>query len=229
MYRQSASMHMSTMKRAVDPILRQAPPFPHPMGGAVTVEYDGSPWQGKVHRVSVDQKTCSIRYDVDGSVEPSVSPSRINQPPPLPPLQPIPEAADVALAEEPAAMEASPVEAVEAAPIEEVQMPMEDPPPFTKKRSVALLNKFFTKLMKARLKRLKHKCKWCCSLRHDMPYVSAEVAKDGNTLELKLVHGTVDMTRGCNLAECGSIKAIDEYLHLQSQLLSEAHRIRDME
>jgi len=61
-----------------------------------------------------------------------------------------------------------------------------------------------------------------------MPYFSAEATGDG-TLKLTLVHGTVDMTSMCNLSEWGRIKAIDEYLYLHGELLSEAHRISSME
>ena len=187
------------------------------MGDTVTVEYDGSPWKAQVHRVAVDERSCTVKYLLDGSMEPSVSPSRINQhPSAAQPMEPIPEPI------------ASPIAEVEEEEEEEV-VPEAPPlpsgePVFYKKKSLTQLNKCFSKLMKNRLKRLKHKCKWCCSLRHDMPYFSAEVAKDGE-IHFQLVHGTVEMTRECNLSNCSIIKTIDHYLHLQGELLSEAHRI----
>ena len=188
------------------------------------VEYDGSPWKAQVHRVAVDQRSCTVKYLLDGSMEPSVSPSRINQQAPPPSaaqaLEPIPEPiAEPDTVEE----EEEEEEAVPEAP----PLPSGEPV-FYKKKSLTQLNKCFSKLMKNRLKRLKHKCKWCCSLRNDMPYFSAEVAKDGE-IHFQLVHGTVEMTRECNLSKCSIIKTIDHYLHLQGELLSEAHRIRRAE
>ena len=216
---------MTTRKRGGDPVLGEAPPFPHALGAQINVEYDGSPWPAKVHRVAVDQRSCTVKYLVDGSMEPSVSPSRINQQaaPAAEPLAPIPEPTPIT---EPAAVEDEAEEEEEVVP-EAPPLPSGEPV-FTKKRSITQLNRFFSKLMKARLKRLKRKCKWCCSLRNDVPYFSAEVAKNG-ALGLKLVHGTVDMTRGCNLTECSSIETVDQYLHLQNELLVEAHRISSME
>jgi len=201
---------MTTRKRA-DPVLGEGQ-FPHAMGDEVNVEYDGAPWAAKIHRIAVDEASCTVKYIVDGSMEPSVSPSRINQAAPGA-LAPIPEP-------NPLIAEPATVEEEEAVPSGE--------PVFVKRSSIAQLNRYFSKLMKARLKRLKHKCKWCCHLRHDMPYFSAEATGDG-TLKLTLVHGTVDMTSMCNLSEWGRIKAIDEYLYLHGELLSEAHRISSME
>ena len=215
-------------KTRVDPVLSGAPPFPHQVGEQVNVMYDASPWSAKIHRVSVDQTTCSVRYNIDGSIEPSVSPSRILNPSQaLPSLQPIPEAADVALTDEAtAAVVAAPVETEEVTPTPvEEQMPLDDPT-FTKRSSIAALNRAFTKIMKARLRRLKQKCKLCCGLR-EVPYFAAEMS--AGALRLKLVHGTVQLTRQCNLSEWKSIKAVDQYLHLSGELLGQACRISEQE
>lgn len=211
-------------KRA-DPVLKEAAPFPFALGAAVTVEYEGSPWKAKVHRVAVNQTTCTVKYELDGSMEGSVSPSRINRTQLLPSLEPIAEVpSDVQVAEGVASsVEADP----EPEPIEPTKPPLVDPV-FRKKRSISQLNRFFDKLMKARMKRLKHKAKFCCGLRHDMPYFSAAVGEDG-TLSLKFVHGTVEMTNGCNLSHCDSIRTVDSYLYLKGELLVEAHRLSDLE
>ena len=207
---------MSTRKRR-DPILNE-PSFPHALGASIIVEYEGSPWPAKVHRVAVDQRSCTVKYAIDGSMEPSVSPSRINQHPHgVAPLEVIPEATEPT---------AAPLEVIS----EQVMVPMEDPT-FTKKTSIAALNRFFSKLMKARLKRLKHKCKWCCCHRLDMPYFAA-IPTESGSLRLKFVHATVSMTHECNLSDLDStnlIKAVDSYLYLKGELLNEAHRISKSE
>ena len=102
-------------------------------------------------------------------------------------------------------------------------------PVFTKKSSIGLLSRFFAKLMRQRLKRLKHKCRWCCAQRQDMPYWSAlETKKDGGIV-LEFVHGTVAMTDTCNLAHCSSILAVDAHLHLNGVLVAEAWAISGAE
>ena len=206
--------------------MNDAPPFPHPVGAAVNVVFDGSPWPAKVHRVAVNQRSCTVKYLVDGRMEPSVSPARINQQvqsPAAEPLQDIPEASEPHITQEVASEPFEAVAKQEGVP----QVPMEDPV-FTTKRSVTALNKFFAKLMKGRLKRFKHTCKWCCSLRRDMPYFAADMGENG-TLQLKFAHATVDMTHGCNLQYWDNIKAVDEYLYLKGELLTEAHRISQLE
>ena len=165
---------MSSRRKRGDPILNEAAPFPLKLGTTVEVEYDGSPWSAKIHRIAVDQKTCTVKYE-DGSIEPSVSPSRINndqgqvveQPIPLT-LQKIEEGDGGSDTEEmpddneeeeeevPAAIESPPTLTLEPAiPTVELRT----------KKQVTALNKAFAKLMKERLKLMKHKCKWCCHLR----------------------------------------------------------------
>ena len=67
---------MSKRSKKADPVVGAAQ-FPFRQNEEVLVEYDGSPYRVNVHRIAVNQQSCTVRYDVDGSMEPSVSPSRI--------------------------------------------------------------------------------------------------------------------------------------------------------
>ena len=59
-----------------------------------------------------------------------------------------------------------------------------------------------------------------------MPYFTGNRISDGS-LELRLVHATVEMTTTCFMAGRG-IEEVDEYLHLDGDLVSEARRISEM-
>jgi len=207
---------MSKRSKKADPVVGAAQ-FPFRQNEEVLVEYDGSPYRGKVHRIAVNQQSCTVRYDVDGSMEPSVSPSRIKTSTAVvsPKLATIPEVKE------------APPEEDGAATTEEVSQDEDDEPRFTSKRSVIVLNKWLKKTMKARLKRLKHEATWCCHLRHDEPpYFACALTEDddGAFYSLHLSHGIVEMTRTCQCAGW-SVKAVDEYLGMDGELLREAHRI----
>lgn len=199
---------MSRGKRTLpqDPVLRESPPFPHALGCIVNVEHNGSLWRAKIHRIAVNEATCSVLY-CDGSVESNVLPARICQAGSEPEQESTPA---------PAPPTALPVPDPDPAPQPE--------PRFITKASVAALNKCFERIMRGRLKRLKHRCRWCCPLRHDMPYFAAKAADDerGSYFQPELVHGTVEMTSGCNLRQWSSIQAIDDYLQLNGELMAAA-------
>ena len=205
-------------RRKGDPVLKEAAPFPYRLNAEVTVDYDGSPYKGTVHRIAVDNRTCSIKYNVDASVEPSVSPSRIQTAStatlvPIAssavPLAPITEEAPTVV-EEPPAME---------------EVPVDVPLIFTSKKSVNKLNKALSRILKGRLKKYRHKAKWCCHLRGEVPYFAASKPSEHGNIKISLTHGTVSMTRTCNLAGWSSIEDIDEYLKMGGELVNEARMI----
>ena len=178
------SRNMPQRKQKEDPVLFQSSSFPFALGQAVNVEYKGNLYPAKVHRISVDQSTCTIKYDVNGTAEATGIASRSNKgvheqhgsseaevgsPG---------EGAKAAKATEEGAITATKegtitateegaitateecteaaIEAVTQA--EEVPLPLEDvEPKFTTKKAVRALSNKFKKIMKQRQKRWKHK------------------------------------------------------------------------
>ena len=202
-------------RSALDPVLLESPPFPHTLGSIAYVQHNGAPWRGRIHRIAVNERTCTVQYH-DGSVEANVLPARICE------HGPSSEEASLAVPQAEHEPQAEPES--EPEPTYTPEPAVE--PRFTSKASITKLNKCFARSMKARLKKWKHKCKWCCHLRHDMPYFVAKLAEDagGKYIEPQFVHGTVAMTKACNIARsrCASISAIDDYLHLEGALLAAA-------
>ena len=104
-------------------------------------------------------------------------------------------------------------------------------PRLTQPKSVRALNKAFARIMKERFRTYKHKAKACCRFRRDLPFFAHRKVVDerGETcLSLRLVHETVEMTNGCNLAECDPITC-DMYLCLKGRLIDEMRKISHAE
>ena len=186
-------------KGRAEPALKDRVFFPYSIGDLVSVEYDQEFYDGQVHRIAVDNRSCTIVYDVDGSMEAPVVASRIRN-------RSDKEAADDV--DDTQGFD----ESGDNEPVGEIR--------FKRKKTVAALNQKFAK---ARVKTLKHKAKWCCGQRHDMPYFAAKSGSDGY-LQLQFTHGTVGMTAMCNLAGC-SIPRIDEYLYLHGALVTDAQQL----
>ena len=120
----------------------------------------------QVHRIALNNQTCTVLYESDGSMEPCVSPARMHHPSREPAIGVTLESVKEETVKEETVKEAPAAPQIK----EEAEVPKERKylhavPRFKTKSAVKAFNTSFRGLMKARLKRFKHKCRWCCHLR----------------------------------------------------------------